>query len=131
MPQSLDGLERLTGVRFLYLDHNALPEDELLRLPGGWAGGCWPIVSGWSECRLALEQRLEQRCIVVALPGVRTCIIQPPSQHVLPELLPSTIRLETLDVVGNPGCTPAVEAALQASGLLAHAHFFNGQRLRR
>ncbi|KAI7842483.1 hypothetical protein COHA_003837 [Chlorella ohadii] len=78
--QSLDGLERLTAVRFLYLDHNNLPESELLRLP---------------------------------------------------DLLPAGVRLETLDLRGNPGLTPAVEAALESSPLLTRAEFFNGCRLRR
>ncbi|PSC76662.1 leucine rich repeat [Micractinium conductrix] len=49
----------------------------------------------------------------------------------LPEVLPAGVRLEALDVSGNPGCTPEVEAALQSSGLLRHAEYFNGARLRR
>lgn len=44
----MEGLGRLPAVRWLYLDHNRLPEAELLRLPGeepaglGWAatGAC-------------------------------------------------------------------------------------------
>jgi hypothetical protein len=32
--QSLEGLQALTAIRYLYLDHNALPAEELLRLPG-------------------------------------------------------------------------------------------------
>lgn len=32
--RSLDGLELLQNVKFLYLDHNDLPEGELLRLSG-------------------------------------------------------------------------------------------------
>lgn len=43
--QSLDGLEQLTAIRFLYLDNNCLPESELLRLPGAC---CVP-----PRCRLA------------------------------------------------------------------------------
>lgn len=78
--QSVDGLEQLTAVRFLYVDHNNLPEAELLRLP---------------------------------------------------VVLPAGVKLETLDLRGNPGLTPAVEAALEASPLLARAEFFNGRRLRR
>ncbi|KAL4444164.1 hypothetical protein ABPG75_011901 [Micractinium tetrahymenae] len=48
----------------------------------------------------------------------------------IPELLPSDVRLESLDVRGNPGCTPEVEAALAASSLLEGAEFLNGQRLK-
>lgn len=48
-----------------------------------------------------------------------------------PEVLPAGVQLETLDLRGNPGLTPAVEAALEASPLLARAEFFNGRRLRR
>ncbi|EFN56812.1 hypothetical protein CHLNCDRAFT_144347 [Chlorella variabilis] len=74
--RSVEGLGRLPAVRWLYLDHNRLPEAELLRLPGVLAG----------------------------------------------------VRLEALDVSGNPGCTPEVERRLLASGLLAQAEFFNGRR---
>ncbi|PRW51022.1 Leucine Rich Repeat family [Chlorella sorokiniana] len=78
--QSLDGLEQLSTIRFLYLDHNSLAESELLRLP---------------------------------------------------DVLPAGVRLETLDLRGNPGLTPAVETALESSPLLARTEFFNGRRLRR
>jgi len=37
---SLEGLQALPSLRWLYLDHNQLPEPELLRLPGvqRWLG---------------------------------------------------------------------------------------------
>ncbi|KAL4855353.1 Ran-binding protein M [Chlorella vulgaris] len=75
---SVDGLQRLPAVRWLYLDHNQLPESELLRLP---------------------------------------------------EVLPAGLKLEALDVSGNPGCTAEVERRLLASSLLTVADFFNGRRL--
>ena len=43
--QSVDGVERLSGIRFLYLDHNALPEAELLRLPGAAGRGAQPCTA--------------------------------------------------------------------------------------
>lgn len=45
------------------------------------------------------------------------------------DVLPAGVELETLDLRGNPGLTPAVEAALEASPLLARAEFVNGLRL--
>jgi hypothetical protein len=45
------------------------------------------------------------------------------------DVLPAGLRLEALDVSGNPGCTPEAERQLLASGLLQGARFFNGRRL--
>ncbi|KAL4421878.1 hypothetical protein ABPG77_003680 [Micractinium sp. CCAP 211/92] len=47
----------------------------------------------------------------------------------LPELLPAGVQLEALDVRGNPGCSPGVEAELASSRLLQHAEYLNGRRL--
>lgn len=73
-------------------------------------------------CQQPLCARLPQRC--------PTCqSLLPLAPH--PVVLPAGVKLETLDLRGNPGLTPAVEAALEASPLLARAEFFNGHRLRR
>lgn len=43
------------------------------------------------------------------------------------EVLPAGLRLETLDVSGNPGCSLEVERQLLASSLMQAARFFNGR----
>ena len=48
--QSLEGLQRCAGLRFLYLDHNALGEAELLRLPGALRAGQGSSFGGTLGC---------------------------------------------------------------------------------
>lgn len=127
--QSLDGLERLTTVRFLYLDHNSLPESELLRLPGTWVNAkVQAVASAGSHVRGCRRQACKPPCPKPTLhqPTCRPVLLPAPS-----DVLPAGVELETLDLRGNPGLTPAVEAALEASPLLTRAEFVNGRRLRR
>jgi len=102
--QSLDGLERLTAVRFLYLDHNNLPESELLRLPGV---PCLQLVALQSSLHAWLSVRCcrQHPCSDPPMhhPTGRPALLPAPS-----DLLPAGVRLETLDLRGNPGLTPAV-----------------------
>ena len=60
--QSLEGLQRCAGLRFLYLDHNALGEAELLRLPGALRAGqgssfIWAGHWGAPRCPAACRAR--------------------------------------------------------------------------
>lgn len=48
--QSLEALQGLTAIRYLYLDHNALTAEELLRLPGDLPWSLWLLTRHLCDC---------------------------------------------------------------------------------